>query len=156
MNTDLDHEKRKAAEWKKEHDDGGFTCAHCGQWVVIDKYIGTAHRNQCSSCLWSKHVDEEKGDRLATCYGTMEPIGLAFKAEGSGKQGEIMLVHKCTTCGKLSINRIARDDSNEEILAVFVQSLALSDENRQEIRDVGIEILTRDDESEVKTQLFGK
>lgn len=39
--------------------------------------------------------------------------------------GELMLVHECRGCDKLSINRIARDDYEDEILNVFEQSLQL-------------------------------
>jgi hypothetical protein len=73
-------------------------------------------------CLWSKHVDEAKGDRRASCLGGMEPIGLTFKHEGHGKVGEIMLIHHCSVCEKISINRIARDDPEHKILGIFNQS----------------------------------
>ena len=36
----------------------------------------------------------------------MKPIGLTFK-----KDGELMIVHKCLNCGKISRNRIAGDDN---------------------------------------------
>ena len=38
------------------------------RWVVINDYMGTKNRNHCNLCLWSKHVDEAKGDRRADCH----------------------------------------------------------------------------------------
>jgi hypothetical protein len=57
----------------------------------------------------------------------MRPIGLTLK-KGRNKYaleagGELMLVHECTECGSLSINRIAADDDSSTILAVFKQSV---------------------------------
>lgn len=154
-NEYFDNEKKKRQEWKKEHDAGGFNCSHCKQWVVINSYMGTVNRNHCNICLWSKHVDESKGDRKAECHGGMRPIGLTFKHEGAGRQGEIMLIHECAGCGVISINRIAADDDNETLLCVYGES-----DNNQDRRDnlsaQHIRILTPEDRSEVNVQLFGK
>lgn len=83
----------------------------------------------------------------------MQPIGLTFKHEGAGKQGELMLIHQCGTCGKLSINRIARDDDEQAILAVFEASL------QSQLADLmaknEITILSATDRPEVYRQLFG-
>lgn len=77
----------------------------------------------------------------------MRPIGLTFKYEGYGRQGEIMLVHECSACGKLSINRIAGDDSNDRIITVFNSSLSNSVMSRN-LKKEGIQLLTIDDEKE--------
>jgi len=146
--------KNREKEWKREHHAGGFKCSHCKRWVIINPYMGTANRNHCPLCLWSKHVDIQKGDREATCHGGMRPIGLTFKHEGQFKQGELMLVHECATCLKISINRIARDDTNEGILQVFASSKS----NRQlrvALKNAGIVLLTNQDKKEVDAQLFG-
>lgn len=145
----------KEKEWKREHDAGGFRCSHCKIWVVINDYIGTSNRNHCNYCLWSKHVDEAKGDRKALCHNGMKPIALTFKHEGYGKQGEIMLVHECQgkSCEKISINRIARDDGNHEVLTIFEASKQLSKE--QFLAQTGIAILTHHDEVEIRKQLYG-
>jgi len=154
-NEYFDNEKKKRQEWKKEHDAGGFKCSHCKQWVVINSYMGTVNRNHCNICLWSKHVDENKGDRKAECHGGMRPIGLTFKHEGTGRQGEIMLIHECAGCGVISINRIAADDDNEMLLAIYRESH--SNQNRQDsLSAQHIRILTLEDESEVNVQLFGR
>lgn len=143
---------------------GGFKCVHCGGWVTISELMGTHHRNHCPFCLWSKHVDLEKpGDRKASCGAGMEPVGLTFKREGYDKygrlrQGELMVIHHCTNedCGKISINRIAGDDSPEAILRVFERSLTIDDALRKKIAEADITLLTEKDEEEIRTQLFGK
>ncbi len=152
---DVSHQKLRRQRWKCEHTGGGFRCSHCKQFVVVNDHIGTANRNHCNWCLWSKHVDENKGDRRSDCKSGMRPIGLTFKHEGYGRTGEIMLVHLCLACEKISINRIARDDSEQMILAVFTNSLKLSAEQRTRFAENGIYLLDRGDEQALTIQLFG-
>jgi len=123
--------------------------------------MGTEHRNHCPFCLWSEHVDEKvSGDRKSTCGSSMPPVGLTFKQEGfdkygQEKRGELMLVHKCSRCGKISINRIAGDDFSDEILEVFSKSKG--DEGlREELKLQNISLLGPQDEKEIKAQLWGK
>ncbi len=111
-----------------------FNCDNCQKEIKTTGFIGTKNRNHCPFCLYSKHVDIKPGDRKETCQGLMQPIGLTFKHEGEGKQGEIMLVHKCLVCNKESFNRIAADDDPLKILS-------LAKDNQIE---------------EIKKQLFGK
>jgi len=134
----------------------GFKCAHCKRWVVINPFIGTANRNHCNYCLWSKHVDIKKGDRKEDCHGGMEPVGLTFKHEGFGRQGELMLIHQCVACRHLSINRIAADDQDDQVLTVFDRSKDMKDTIAVQLRKEGIVWLVTTDEGEVQTQLFGK
>lgn len=143
-------QKPKNKPLSAEQKSGGFRCSHCRQWVVINHLMGTANRNHCNICLWSRHVDNDKGDRQSECRGGMQPIGLTLKHEGFGRVGELMLVHECRGCDKLSINRIARDDYEDEILSVFEQSLKLNPERftRQDI-----ELL--DESDEIHRQLYG-
>jgi hypothetical protein len=149
-----DKKKNREKEWKREHDAGGFRCSHCKEWVIINSFMGTVNRNHCPSCLWSKHVDEQKGDRQAVCQAGMKPIGLTFKHEGQFKQGELMLIHECAGCSKLSINRIARDDSNDSILVVYNVSKQASGLFIVLERH-GIYLLGAEDENEIQAQLFG-
>ena len=92
----------------------------------------------------------------------MRPIGLTFKHEGwdkytyKPKQGEIMLVHRCTKCGKISINRIAGDDDPASILEVFAASLNLSKKLKNSLQAKGIRLLVEKDRQEIQRQLFGK
>ena len=153
-----DREKQR----RKEEKAGGFKCLHCKRWIPIHEFMGTAHRNHCPFCGWSKHVDLERpGDRKSECQGEMKPIGLTFKEEGRDKygrkkQGEIMLVHQCTRCGKISINRIAADDNPAMIEKVFEQSLTLGENIKRQLKEAGIKLLSEKDRKEIKIQLYGK
>lgn len=137
-----------------------FTCLNC-QKQIPNKSLGTSNRNHCSSCLWSKHVDlDTPGDRKANCKDKMEPIGLTFKQVGldkwgKQKQGELMIIHSCCGCNKISINRIAGDDNPEEILKVLKSSENLDRKIKDNLEQSGIDLLTQDDLPEIKTQLFG-
>jgi len=148
-------ERRKEQTWKKEQK-GGFKCSHCRQWVIINEFMGTGNRNHCNICLWSKHVDENKGDRKSYCKAGMQPIGLTFKQEGNGKQGEIMLIHLCSICERLSINRIAADDMPDEIIAIFDNSQKLNDNLKQKLLAEDIYLLVKSDKEELRIQLFGR
>ena len=140
----------------------GFKCEHCRSIVPVTKFLGTAHRNQCPACLWSKHVDERfAGDRKSACLGLMEPVGLTFKAIGVDKygrprQGELMIIHHCLECHKFSLNRVAADDEPKAILELFEKSQSLPDEMKKEIENQGIKLLKEEDRKEVENQLFGK
>lgn len=123
----------------KENKDEDFICTHCKKMVSQESY-GTKNRNHCLLCLWSKHVDEVIGDRKSKCGGSMRPLGLSTK-----KDGELMIVHKCEKCNKVSKNRIAGDDDTEKILEILEESKS-SKEN--------IHFFT--DGDEVKEKLFGK
>ncbi len=149
------HKKHKAQEWKQEHEAGGFRCAHCRQFVVINDIMGTANRNHCNICLWSKHVDVSKGDRHATCHGGMQPVGLSFKHEGMNRIGELMLIHLCSLCAKVSINRLARDDFDDKVLQIFADSCAMDAALRERITSGDIYILDKSDEAKLRVQLFG-
>lgn len=85
----------------------------------------------------------------------MKPIALTFKHEGYLKQGELMLVHQCTGCNKYSINRIARDDPEDGILALFEASLT-SPLLKKQLAVHNISILTGEDRKDIIIQLFGK
>lgn len=82
-----------------------FTCEHCGYSVQ-----GSGYTNHCPKCLYSKHVDNDPGDRAASCGGIMEPI----RIEGSATEPRI--VHKCLTCGLERVVTAASNDDPEAIL----------------------------------------
>ena len=83
-----------------------FVCGHCGVDVSLDA-PGTSYRNHCPSCLWSRHLDRNvPGDRKADCPGSMEPIAITIRGERRW-----MLIHRCTRCGRLRMNRTAADDN---------------------------------------------
>lgn len=89
----------------------------------------------------------------------MEPIGLTTKRSrnryASGRDGELMLIHRCTACGEIVINRIAADDSADAIIEVFERSRALSDPLAAAIRADGVELLRPDDRALLDRRLFG-
>ena len=140
----------------------GFPCIHCEAFVPITKDMGTDNRNHCPFCLWSKHVDNQTpGDRASTCQKEMAPVGLTFKHEGvdkfgAMKQGEIMIVHKCTGCKIYNINRIAADDTPEKIIALFDASLKLSKKEKEKIAKEHIDLCEEKDRKEIMVQLYGK
>jgi hypothetical protein len=80
-----------------------FRCGHCG--CDVPPLSSGSYRNHCPFCLWSQHVDRAPGDRLETCCGMMEPVGL----EKTGHKGFIIL-HRCTGGGADRRNRAALDD----------------------------------------------
>jgi hypothetical protein len=109
------------------------------------------------------HKDEKQsGDRQSACQKDMEPIALTFKNEGwdkftgKPKQGEIMIVHQCLGCGKISINRIAADDKPEAIFEIFEKSKSLDAKTKAKLQKQGIKILSNSDKVEIKNQLYGK
>ncbi len=141
--------------------DNFFVCKKCGQKVKIEA-LGTHFRNHCPFCLWSTHVDwKTPGDRNARCGALMEPQALTFKKEtidkyGKKIQGELMVVHSCSFCGKISTNRLSADDDTSVVLNLFKKTINFPEETREKIEEEGINLLQKKDEKEVKTQLFGK
>ncbi len=78
-----------------------FTCQHCGHVTE-----GSGYTNHCPQCLWSKHVDNDPGDRAATCGGMMHPV----RIEGSSP--EYRIVHRCERCGiERRVNTAPSDDA---------------------------------------------
>jgi DNA-directed RNA polymerase subunit RPC12/RpoP len=138
-----------------------FRCGNCGSLVSTDRELaGVNNRNHCPNCLWSKHVDLYKaGDRKASCGARMQPIGLTVKKShkkyAANDQGELMLIHRCAGCGKISINRIASDDSTGSLIALYRQAEQFSAELLLELAAQGIHPLSAADLTTVFSQLFG-
>ena len=149
------HEDRLIARKIRQEKGGGFKCSHCKQWVIINQYMGTGNRNHCNLCLWSKHVDVKKGDRKAACQAGMRPIGLTFRIEDRLHSGEIMLIHDCSGCEKISINRIAADDGEQQILTIFDASFALPSEYKDRLEADDIYLADQSDKDNILNQLFG-
>ena len=147
---------------RKRVPENGFWCIHCGAYVyTLAGVSGVQNRNHCPYCLWSQHVDHfQSGDRLSACKAIMQPIGLTVKPARNkyarSCAGELMVIHQCNHCGKLSINRIASDDLSEVVAAVFHTSLKLEQAIRQFLARAGIHPLLEDDESLVNLQLYGR
>lgn len=84
-----------------------FTCAHCGANVS-----GNGYTNHCPKCLWSRHVDNNPGDRLSNCGGMMRPIAVAPTKDG------YIITHKCEKCGKTINQHSAPDDYIDTIISI--------------------------------------
>ncbi len=94
--------------------DEEFICENCGKKVPK---LGYSCRNHCNSCLCSKHVDKNPGDRQETCHGLLEPIGV----EISSKKGYI-IIQKCKKCGAIRRNKAADDDNIDLIIKLSVNN----------------------------------
>ena len=67
-----------------------------------------------------------------------------------------MLVHLCTACDCVNINRIAADDTCREILDLFDRSLSLPKRQRALIEKAGVMLLQASDRDALQIGLFGK
>jgi|WetSurMetagenome_2_1015567.scaffolds.fasta_scaffold00353_16 hypothetical protein len=84
----------------------------------------------------------------------MKPIGLILKNVElnvfTGRtSGELMLIHQCLSCGKISPNRIAGDDNPYEVVSLLKNV-------SQTIKFSNMKLLTSEDKSDVLRILFGK
>jgi hypothetical protein len=143
-------------------DQAGFTCRHCNVYVPCDPALaGVQNRNHCPYCLWSRHLDWRiAGDRMAGCRATMQPIGLTIKRSrnkyAGERDGELMLIHRCTICAKVAINRIAADDCATVIMQIFDSSAHSSAACQAELDRMGVSMLVKGDGDLVWERLFGK
>lgn len=138
-----------------------FVCKQCGYLVTVHPaFSGVANRNHCPYCLCSRHVDlYAAGDRLSACKALMQPVGLTIKQQrkryGGSLPGELMLIHQCTGCGALSINRLAADDDAQEVMRVFERSARAESALLQRLADTGIRILKTAHAGLVHQRLMG-
>ena len=95
-----------------------FYCINCKGLVPVAEY-GTGQRNHCPKCLWSQHVDFQLGDRRSACKSGMEAISVSVN-----KKAEWSIIHRCTKCSALRLNRIAGDDNELLLLSLAVQPIA--------------------------------
>lgn len=87
-----------------KHINESFKCDFCGEHVKPLSNGGC--RNHCPFCLNSRHVDIKPGDRKNTCHGQLKAVGY----ELNSKKG-LVLKFRCLTCGALTRNKSAADDS---------------------------------------------
>ncbi|MCI9178176.1 MAG: RNHCP domain-containing protein [Clostridia bacterium] len=93
--------------------DESFVCEHCGKQV---EELKVSCRNHCNSCLYSKHVDINPGDRNETCHGLLEPI----KVELNSKKGYV-IIYRCQKCGMIRRNKAAEDDNKELLIKLTAE-----------------------------------
>ena len=81
-----------------------FECENCGAFVKGDGYT-----NHCPKCLYSKHVDNNPGDRTNVCGGLMKPINAFLKNQ------EWFLEQKCEKCGEARNIKVREEDDRGRI-----------------------------------------
>jgi len=86
-----------------------FICEKCGQ-----ENFGNGYTNQCTRCLYSKHVDVNPGDRAEDCGGLMKPV------DTYQKKGQNFITHKCQKCKHLKNSKLSNNDSFEEFIRISV------------------------------------
>ena len=135
-------------------------CLHCRNQVSSASIVsGVINRNHCPYCLRSRHLDlYQAGDRLSACKAVMEPIGLTLKRTrkkySPAGSGELMMIHICTACETISINRLAADDDLQRVKEVFFRSFRLSHLIRTRLESQGIVLLGEDKVDVVQRQLI--
>lgn len=141
---------------------GEFRCLSCEALVTADPLSsGVNNRNHCPYCLCSRHLDlQAPGDRLAACRGLMQPVGLSRKPGrnkyASRQSGELLLVHLCSECGRVSLNRLAADDDPANVEAVFHAASHLDLEMRARLAIAQVRLLDESNLASVRAQLYGK
>jgi hypothetical protein len=162
MKTSFIHQRTYTRSSGSKNTFGDFTCMHCGSFVSADAALSGVHnRNHCPYCLASRHLDLfEAGDRLSACKGAMLPVALTWKRSpkkyARPGDGELMLVHRCRDCDRLSINRIAADDDNALILSLLHAAAKLDHQAFDACVSAGIQVLGGADSSMVTRSLFGQ
>lgn len=91
--------------------DETFTCEICHKEVPKLNYTA---RDHCPYCLFSKHLDNNPGDRLSTCRGILKPIDIE-----KSKKDTYKIIYKCEKCNTIKKNKVACDDNFEEILKIM-------------------------------------
>ena len=84
-----------------------FVCEKCGT-----KTQGRGYTNHCPSCLWSKHLDVNPGDRSAQCRGMMQPLAI------ENKKGTQAIMYRCKTCGIERKNKVAPEDNVNTLISL--------------------------------------
>lgn len=90
----------------------------------------------------------------------MQPIALAFKNykvnlfTGKGN-GEVMIIHQCLNCGKISPNRIAGDDNEYQVISILNESINLNQNMANLLKNLRLEPITALNKEEALISLFG-
>lgn len=90
----------------------------------------------------------------------MQPIAIALKNykinpfTGRGN-GELMIIHQCLNCSRISPNRIAGDDNEYQILSILKESINLNENIAIQLKNLGLELITALNKEEALISLFG-
>lgn len=98
----------------RKQENTAFQCVQCG--ASVHALTNGSFRNHCPYCLYSKHLDDQPGDRSSDCHGLMRPIDLCY----SGNKG-YQLIHQCKRCGKIVKNKVAENTVQEDQLIPFLK-----------------------------------
>ena len=155
-------QKENIVKIKAEKQQKKFICCECNNEISFSVNIDTTHTNHCPRCLSLRHFNKKFLDNGATnCGGCMRAIGLAFKKEegdkySNQKEEELMIIHKCVICDKISINHLAIGDDEVAILVLFHKSFLLDNVTKQKILNKGIKLASPRDKERVFVKLFEK
>jgi DNA-directed RNA polymerase subunit RPC12/RpoP len=147
---------------RRHAENQGFRCGHCRQEVHAGSmWTHVQNRNHCPYCLWSRHLDLKKtGDRLCACKGWMKPVGLTIKRTikkyARSQFGELMLVHQCQDCNRISINRLAADDMTDRLWEVFENSCRPESPLENILQKDGVRLLQSEEAAFARTLVFGR
>jgi RNHCP domain len=89
-----------------------FICDFCNKQIAGDGYT-----NHCVFCLYSKHVDIDPGDRLASCKGLMKPVYVSYTTK------DPYILHRCLVCGFERKNKIQQHDSVDSMISIQKNSI---------------------------------
>ena len=87
-----------------------FACANCGA-----KVKGNGYTNHCPRCFYSRHVDNQPGDRANNCGGLMAP------AAARPYRGGWRVAHICQKCGQRRENRLAETDDLGKLAKILAK-----------------------------------
>jgi hypothetical protein len=97
---------------------------------------------------------------MSACKAQMRPVCLTAKRTakryGQSRTGELMLIHECIECGKVSINRIAADDFAESLYDIFTSSRKMDPFMKIRLENGDIRALQPADHDTVSARLFGR
>lgn len=68
---------------------------------------------------------------------------------------ELMIIHQCLNCSKLSPNRIAGDDNEYQILFILKESINLDEKLTAQLKNLGLELITTSNKEGALISLFG-
>lgn len=90
----------------------------------------------------------------------MRPVGLTLKHSVNRytgeRGGELMIIHQCSRCEVLVINRVAADDGDTDLFGLLQSASELSATFLDSLAMAGIELLTTYDYDRVRRRLLGK
>lgn len=84
-----------------------FVCENCNK-----ENHGNGYTNHCQECLFSKHVDNDPGDRMNTCRGLMKPVYISYTNNNK------YVRHKCLKCGFEKNNILNTNDSVDAMIKI--------------------------------------